>query len=228
MGLRGSKRFRSIEKPVGDYSLSEAIDLVKKQPSVKFDEAIDISFSLNLLKKHTVRDIVVLSHSFGETKRVLVFAKGKKAEEAEAAGADFVGGADFVEKIKEGWLDFEVVIATPDMMKDIAQIARILGSRGLMPTPKTKTVTLDVEETVKAVKAGRREFRANSDGVVNFSVGKRSMDNKSLLENTKDFCEALLKKKPSDLKGDYIKSIHMSSTMGKSVKINRRDFLKMS
>lgn len=226
MATKPSKRFRSIEKSGESFSLAGAVDLLKKQPGAKFDESVDVSFHLNLLKKHTVRDTIALPHAFGKTKKILVFAKEKKAEEARAAGADYVGDADLIAKIEGGWMDFEVAIATPDMMKDVARVARFLGSRGLMPSPKAKTVTLDVAQAISEVKAGRREFRADADGVVNFSIGKKSMSSENLLDNAKEFFTALLKKKPSDLKGDYIKSIYISPTMGKSVKVNQRTALK--
>ncbi|BBM88829.1 50S ribosomal protein L1 [Spirochaetota bacterium] len=226
MSKKKSKRYRSISATTGVFHVEDAIGKLKEQPSVKFDENVECSFALNLLKKHVVRDTLVYEHNFGKTKRVLVFAKGKYADEAKAAGADFVGDTEFIEKIKGGWLEFDVVIAVPDMMKDLAKIAQILGSRGLMPSPKAKTITLKVTEAVKAVKAGRREFRANSEGVLNFPVGKKSMSDKALAENTRILYDAVLKKKPPDLKGDYIRSIYITTTMGRSVKLNTRQLFK--
>ncbi len=221
-----SKRFKSIEDSVAEHALDKAVEVLKTQNSVKFDESVDMSFNLNLLKKHVVRDTITFPHGFSKSKKVIVFAKGDKADEAKAAGADEVGGLELIEKISGGWLDFEVAIAAPDMMRDVAKIARILGTRGLMPSPKAKTVTSNIAEAVKAVKAGRKEYRANEHGILNFSVGKKSMDSKALIENALELFVNVLKKKPSDLKGDYIKSMHISSTMGKSVRLNRRSLAK--
>lgn len=217
-----SKRFQTIEEHKEMISFQEAVALIKKQSSAKFDESIDISAHLNLQKKHTIRDAIAFSNPFGKTRKVLVFAKDKKAEEARQAGADYVGDQDLIEKIQSGWLDFEVAIATPDMMKNITKVARILGSKGLMPNPKAKTVVENVAGAVKEVKGGRKEFRANAEGVLNFTVGKKSMDDSAILQNIKEFYEILIKKKPTDLKGDYIKSIYLSSTMGKSLKIEKK------
>ena len=162
-------------------------------------------------------------HAFGVSPRVLVFAKGEKAEAAKAAGADHVGSDEVIEKIAGGWLEFDVAISTPDMMRNIAKIAKTLGTKGLMPNPKAKTVTDDVKGAVAAIKAGRREFRANNEGVINFPVGKASMDHLQIKENIKEFYDILLKKKPNDLKGDYIKSISLSSTMGKGIRLDRKN-----
>lgn len=218
-----SKRYKAIEPFDGALNnFREAIAEVKKRATAKFDETIDISVHLNLLAKHTIRDVIVFPHSFDKSRKVLVFAKDEKAEQAKAAGADYVGAQDMVEKIQSGWLDFEVAIATPDMMKDITKVARILGSKGLMPNPKARTVVDDVASAVKEVKAGRKEFRANKEGVLNFAVGKKSMEDDKILANLKEFYDLLLKKKPTDLKGDYINSVYMSSTMGKSVKLDKK------
>ena len=221
-----SKRYKSIEIVEGEKSIKDALSLIKNTDTkVKFDESVEISFNLNLEKKHTVRDTVVFPNSFGKSKTVLVFARGKKAEEAKSAGADFVGAEDLIEKIQGGWLGFEVAIATIDMMKVVAKVARILGGKGLMPNPKAKTVTDDVTAAVKAVKAGRREFRANGEGVVNFAVGKKSMNEEMLASNIKEFCGAITKKKPIDLKGDYISSVYLSTTMGRSIAVDRKQLL---
>lgn len=218
-----SKRYRALKDFQGSISnFKEALAEVKKQATAKFDESIDMSIHLNLQKKHTVRDVIVFPHPFERSRKVLVFAKDQKAEEAKAAGADYVGDVDLVEKIQSGWLDFEVAIATPGMMKDITKVARILGGKGLMPNPKARTVVDDVAAAVKEVKAGRKEFRANAEGVLNFAVGKKSMEDNEISQNAKEFYDLVLKKKPTDLKGDYIQSIFISSTMSKSVKLDKK------
>ena len=218
-----SKRYRLLNKEENILSIVDAVDFLKKEEnSCKFDETVEVCFNLNLLKKHTIRDTISFIHSFGKTNKVLVFAKGSKAEEAKQAGADYVGADDLIEKINGGWLDCDVTVATPDMMKSVARIARVLGTKGLMPNPKAKTVTENVSQAVKELKAGRREFRANDDGVINFAVGKKSMETNQILGNINDFYSILLKKKPSDLKGDYIDSVYLTTTMGKSLQIDRK------
>ncbi|MFC1503831.1 50S ribosomal protein L1 [Spirochaetota bacterium] len=223
--MKKGKRFTEINKDhdkTQRYSIEEAVKLVKSKSNAKFDETIDISFNLNLLPKHTIRDAIALPHSFGKSVKVLVFASGEKANDANSAGADFVGDEDLVKKISEGWMDFDVAIATPDMMKIVGKVAKILGPKGLMPNPKTKTVTDNVKDAVSAAKKGQREFRANKAGIINFSVGKASMDENQIKENLSTFFDAIKKKRPTDLKGEYIKSITLSSTMGVGVRINQR------
>ncbi len=222
MSKKASKRYRALPVVSGEHGVESALQQVLKQANVKFDENVEMAIALNLLKKHVVRDTMVLPHSFGKAKRVVVFAKDKRADAASAAGADHVGGAELIDKIKGGWLDFDVAIAAPDMMRELARIAQLLGTRGLMPSPKAKTVTPNVAEAVKAVKAGRREFRANGDGVLNFVIGKKSMPVDALLENARVFYEAVLKGKPADLKGDYIRSLYVTTTMGRSIKLAAR------
>ena len=217
-----SKRYRSLPNKVEVNSFEEAIDKIKAAPKCGFDEGMDVSFNLKLLKKHSLRDVFVYPHAFGPSPKVAVFAKDKKAEEAKQAGADYVGSDDLVERIQGGWLDFKVAIATPDMMKTIAKIARILGTKGLMPNPKSKTVTEDVHGAVTEIKAGRRQIKADVDGIVNLSYGKKSMSKEALVENLKVVCGLLNKKKPTDLKGDYVKSIHVTTTMGKSLQVSRK------
>ena len=223
--IKRSKRYRAIESQKDFLGFKEALEVIKKNITSKFDETIEIAFNLNFLKKHSIRDIVVYPHSFGVTAKVAVFAKDKKAKEAKDAGADYVGDDDLIKKIQEGWLDFKVAIATPDMMKSIAKISRILGQKGLMPSPKAKTVTGDVAQAVKSVKAGRREFKVDASGVLNFPVGKASMNEKQILENINEICNAVRKKKPTDIKGEYIKSAYLSSTMGKSISILKKSLL---
>ncbi len=226
--MKHSKRYNSITRPEGLHNAPEAITTIKKNSNCNFDETVDIHFDLNILKKHTIRDTVVFPHSFGKAPVVLVFAKGEKAEAARAAGAEHVGDDDLVQKISDGWLDFDVAVATPDMMKVIARIAKILGTKGLMPSPKAKTVTNDVAAAVQEIKSGRKEYRANEHGVINFAVGKVSMEDNKLIENFKILYNNILKKRPTDLKGDYIKSLYVSSTMGKSIKLDRKALFKLN
>lgn len=218
-----SKRYIEISAKVDRskfYSGDEGLKLVKELAKAKFDETIEAAAHLMIKKSHTIRDTLVLPHQFSSDKKILVFAQGDKAKEAEEAGATYVGGADFVEKIKGGWLDFDVCIATPDMMKDVGKLGPVLGRRGLMPNPKTRTVTMDVSGAIAELRKGRVEFRADKVGVVHLAVGKASMDVDSLLENLKVFVSELHRKRPSDLKGDYFKTLSISSTMGPGVRVD--------
>ncbi len=220
---KGGKRFLTlIEKndltPL--YGLEDASKVVKNIATAKFDESIDMSYKLNIKQKHTIRDVVVLPHSIGKVVRVLAFAAGEKAAEAKEAGADFVGGEDLVEKISQGWLDFDAVLATPDMMKVIGKVAPILGRRKMMPNPKTGTVTMDVTRVVKEFKAGKVEIRADKTGNVHVVIGKKSLPENDLYENAMAIHKVLIKNKPADLKGDYIKTMALSPTMGPAVKID--------
>ncbi|AHE62716.1 50S ribosomal protein L1 [Borrelia parkeri] len=222
MAKSGKKYIQALSKvdKLKSYSIDDAISLLKEIKFVKFDETIDVSVNLNLKKNHTVRDTVVLPNQFMREKRILVFAKGDKAEEAREAGATYVGDDDLINKVKGGFSEFDVVVATPDMMKDVGKLGPILGKRGLMPNPKTQTITNDLKGTIASLKKGRTEFRANKNGVINFSVGKSSMDNNKVKENYDEFIKELLKRRPSDLKGTFVDSVYMSSTMGPSVKID--------
>jgi len=217
----GKKYAAAAEKIDADklYAYDEALGLVKSVAFAKFDETVEISVKLNLKKSHTVRDTVVFPHSFQGEKKILVFAKGDKADEARNNGAAFVGDADLIEKIKGGWMDFDICVATPDMMKDVGKLGPILGRRGLMPNPKTGTVTNDLTAAIKELKAGRIEFRADKTGVVHLPVGKVSMDATKVNENVQTFMGELERRRPADLKGDFIKSVAVSSTMGPGVKI---------
>jgi large subunit ribosomal protein L1 len=217
----GKKYNAAVEKIDADklYSYDEALGLVKSVAFAKFDETVEISVKLNLKKNHTVRDTVVFPHTFQGDKSILVFAKGDKADEARALGATHVGDLDLIEKIRGGWDDFDVCVATPDMMKDVGKLGPILGRRGLMPNPKTGTVTNDLAAAIKELKAGRLEFRADKTGVVHLPVGKVSMDAAKVNENVQTFMGELERRRPADLKGDYIKSVAVSSTMGPGVKI---------
>jgi large subunit ribosomal protein L1 len=217
----GKKYTAAVEKIDAEklYSYDEALGLVKTVAFAKFDETVEISVKLNLKKSHTVRDTVVFPHSFQGEKSILVFAKGDKADEARALGAAFVGDAELIEKIKGGWMEFDVCVATPDMMKDVGKLGPILGRRGLMPNPKTGTVTNDLAAAIKELKAGRIEFRADKTGVVHLPVGKVSMDAGKVNENVQTFMGELERRRPADLKGEFIKSVAVSSTMGPGVRV---------
>ncbi|HYG57586.1 MAG TPA: 50S ribosomal protein L1 [Symbiobacteriaceae bacterium] len=202
---------------------AEALDMVKKIASAKFDETVEVSLRLGVDPRHAdqqVRGAVVLPGGLGKTVRVLVFAKGDKAKEAEAAGADVVGAEDIVTKIQEGWMDFDVAIATPDMMGMVGKLGRILGPRGLMPNPKTGTVTFDVNNAIRETKAGKVEYRTDKAGIVAAPIGKVSFDVDRLGINFKAFMDAIVRAKPAAAKGVYLKSITISSTMGPGVKVN--------
>ncbi|MGC8764609.1 MAG: 50S ribosomal protein L1 [Brevinematia bacterium] len=225
---KGGKRILSlIEKFDLEkfYPLDEACKLVKETATAKFDETIELSYKLNIKQKHNIRDVVLLPHSTGKQCRVLVFAEGEKAVEAEKAGADYVGSTELVEKIAGGWLDFEACIATPDMMKNLSKIAPILGRRKLMPNPKTGTVTMEIERAVKEAKAGKVEIRNDKTGNIHTIIGKKSSSAEVLYENALAIHRVLLKNKPADLKGDYIATMVISATMGPGIKV---DFKKLS
>ena len=205
------------------YSPKEAVELVKKTAVTKFDSTIEVAFRLGVNPKspdQQVRGALVLPNGTGKSKTVLVFAKGPKIAEAEAAGADFVGGEEFVNKIKEGWMDFDVCIATPDMMGLVGRIGKILGPRGLMPNPKVGTVTMDVARAVKESKAGKIQYRTDKAGNVQCPIGKASFTDEALLENYITLADTLVKVKPSGAKGQYIKSVTMSATMGPGISID--------
>ncbi|MCO7127463.1 50S ribosomal protein L1 [Sporolactobacillus shoreicorticis] len=224
MAKRG-KKYQEQAKAVDRskaYDVEEAVSLVKKIASAGFDESVDVAVRLGVDTRKNdqqVRGAVVLPNGTGKTQRVLVFAKGEKAKEAEAAGADYVGEAEYVEKINGGWFDFDVVVATPDMMAQVGRLGRVLGPKGLMPNPKTGTVTFDVEKAVKEIKAGKVEYRAQKDGNVHVPIGKVSFDDEKLIENFKVLVETLVKVKPAAAKGTYLKNIAVSSTMGPGVKV---------
>ena len=220
-----SKRYQEAAKLIEKgkaYSVEEAVELVKKTSTVKFDAAVDVAFKLGVDPRQAnqqLRGALVLPHGTGKTKKVLVVTEGAKAQEAKDAGADVVGGKEILEDIKKGWLDFEVMIATPDMMAELGKLGRILGPKGLMPNPKTGTVTLDVAKAVSEVKAGRVEYRADSFGIVHGVIGKVSFSEEDLMENLNAFVSAILIVKPATVKGDYVKSISIASTMGPGIKV---------
>ena len=225
--MKHGKRYRAVApavEPPRVFPLAEAVEQVKAGATSKFDETVELAVNLGVNPKHAdqqVRGTVVLPHGTGRSVKVLVFAKGEQVKEAEAAGADFVGAEDLAEKIqKENWLDFDVAIATPDMMRVVGRLGRILGPRGLMPNPKTGTVTTDLARTVKDFKAGKIEYRVDRAGVIHAPVGKASFSKEALVENVKELVQALVRAKPSAAKGTYLKSMYLSSTMGPSVRLD--------
>jgi len=221
-------KVKSLVKPQ-QYSISEAFDLLLKTATAKFDESIDVAFRLGIDAKQgdqQVRGAVSLPNGLGKSVRVLVFAKGPKEAETKAAGADFVGADDLVTKITGGWLDFDKVIATPDMMTTVSKVAKILGPRGLMPNPKVGTVTMNVGEAVAAEKKGKLDFRNDKTGIIHAVIGKKSMGKEKLLENFNALAEAIMKGKPSSSKGAYLRSVTISSTMGPGIKLDVAPLMK--
>ena len=205
------------------YDPKEALELVKQLATAKFDETIEVHVKLGVDPRHAdqqVRGTVSLPHGTGKTRRVLVFAKGDKAKEAENAGADYVGAEDLAEKIQGGWFDFEVAVATPDMMGVVGKLGKILGPRGLMPNPKAGTVTADIERTINELKAGRIEYRVDKTAIIHAPIGRASFEVDQLLENLNVFTDALIKAKPAAAKGQYMRSVTVCSTMSPGVKVN--------
>lgn len=219
----GGKRYDAIRKTVEKsklYAVEEAIELARKNATCKFDETIEVTIDLNILQKHSIRDTISFPNIFGKERVVAVFAQGDKADEAKSAGAVYVGYQDLIDKVKGGFTDFDVAIATPDLMKEVGKLGQVLGRKGLMPNPKTGTVTLNIAQAVKSFKGGRLEYRADKNGIVRMGIGKASMDAQKLSENFKAFYDEILRKKPTDLKGDYVKSVNVTSTMGVGIKID--------
>ena len=205
------------------YEAKEAIELAKKASTVNFDATVEVAFRLGIDTRKNdqqIRGAVVLPNGTGKTQSVLVFAKGEKLKEAEAAGADFVGDAEYIQKIQQGWFDFDVIVATPDMMGEVGKLGRVLGPKGLMPNPKTGTVTPDVAKAVKDAKAGKVEYRTDKAGNVHVPIGKVSFEDQKLVENFKAIFDTILKAKPSSAKGTYIKSLNVTTTMGPAVKVD--------
>jgi large subunit ribosomal protein L1 len=204
------------------YELEEAVATMRRAAFAEFDETVEMALRLGVNPKHAdqmVRGTVVLPHGTGRSKRVVVIAGGEKAREAEAAGADQVGGAELVKKIQEGWLDFEAVVATPDMMREVGKLGKVLGPRGLMPNPKTGTVTFDVAQAVAEIKAGKVEFRVDKTAIVHAPVGKLSFADQKLVENARALVGAVLRAKPPAAKGKYVQSVSISTTMGPGIRI---------
>jgi large subunit ribosomal protein L1 len=219
------KKFEAAKAQVEDraYTLEEALPLVQKVKFAKFDETVELSIRLGVDPKHAdqmVRGTVVLPHGLGKSKRVLVIAGADKQREAQEAGADLVGGDDMVEKILGGWMDFDAVVATPDMMRGVGRLGKVLGPRGLMPNPKTGTVTTDIAKAVKEIKAGKVEFRVDKTGIVHAPVGKTSFNESALVANAHALVDSVVKAKPPAAKGKYLKSITVSSTMGPGVRVD--------
>jgi large subunit ribosomal protein L1 len=230
--MKRSKNYRAVREKVDrnrHYPLDEAIKIVKEGSFVKFDETIEAAARLGVDPKHAdqmVRGTVSLPHGTGKTIRVLVFADGEKAEEARKAGADFVGEQDLVDKIQGGWLGFDVAVATPNMMKIVGRLGKILGSRGLMPNPKSGTVTMDIEKTVGELKAGRIEYRVDRLANIAVPVGKVSFSEEQIKENYLTFIKALVKARPASVKGTYMKSLAICSTMGPGLKLDHQAILQ--
>ncbi|NGY87694.1 50S ribosomal protein L1 [Bacillus megaterium] len=208
------------------YSVQEAIELVKKTNTTKFDATVEVAFRLGVDPKKAdqqIRGAVVLPNGTGKTQRVLVFAKGEKAKEAEAAGADYVGDADYINKIQQGWFEFDVIVATPDMMGEVGKLGRVLGPKGLMPNPKTGTVTFDVQKAVNEIKAGKVEYRVDKAGNIHVPIGKVSFEESKLVENFTTIFETMVKAKPA-AKGTYMKNVAVTSTMGPGIKVDTASF----
>ena len=219
---RYNNNFETIN-PDKKYNLEEAVELLTSFNPPKFDESIEVTINLGVDPKHAdqiVRGTVALPNGIGKNIKVLVFAKDNLAEEAEKAGADFVGADDMVEKVKGGWTDMDVVVAAPDMMAEVGKLGKILGPRGLMPNPKTGTVTVDIKKAVTEVKAGKIEFRVEKNGIIHNSIGKVSFSKDKIVENARVFIDAILKAKPQGAKGTYMKKVTITSTMGPGIKLN--------
>ena len=219
------KKYETAKTQVADrpYSIEEAIPLIQQVTYAKFDETVEVALRLGVNPKHSdqmVRGTVVLPHGLGKAKRVLAIATGEKQKEAEDADADFIGGEEMVEKIQGGWTDFDAVVATPDMMRAVGRLGKVLGPRGLMPNPKTGTVTFEIGKAVREIKAGKVEFRVDKAGVVHAPVGKASFSTQNLVENTKALVESVVRAKPSAAKGKYLKSVTLTSTMGPGIRID--------
>jgi large subunit ribosomal protein L1 len=231
MKTKESKRHKAVAALVDKekvYDIAEAVALVKKSATAKFDESVDIS--VNLAKKpvqaeQQIRTTIALPKGSGKKVRVLVFVKGPKEKEAQEAGADYVGAEELIEKIKGGWMDFDIAIATPDMMKEIGKLGKILGTKGLMPNPKSGTVAVDVAKAVKEFKAGKVEYRANKEGVVQVLIGKASFSEADLTENAEHFVKSFLRLPALATKGQYVKSMYVSSSMGPGMQINFKKYL---
>lgn len=225
MAKRG-KKFTEAIKLVDNtkvYDIKEAVDLAKKTSTVNFDATVEVAFRLGIDTRKNdqqIRGAVVLPNGTGKTQRVLVFAKGEKLKEAEAAGADYAGDVEYINKIQQGWFEFDVIVATPDMMGEVGKIGRVLGPKGLMPNPRTGTVTFDVTKAIEEIKAGKVEYRADKAGIIHAPIGKVSFDNDKLEENFATVFETIQKAKPAAAKGTYMKSVTITTTMGPGIKID--------
>ena len=227
--MKKGKRYVEAAKLVDstkEYEAKEAFELIEKMPKSKFDETVELHVKLGVDSKHAdqqVRGTVVLPHGTGKTLRVLVFAKGDKAKEAEAAGADFVGAEDLIPKIeKENWFDYDIIVATPDMMGVIGRLGKVLGPKGLMPNPKSGTVTMDVTKAISEIKSGKVEYRLDKTNIIHAGIGKVSFGAEKLAENYQTLIDAIIKAKPAAAKGQYIKSVALTTTMGPSIFVNQK------
>ena len=221
----GKKYQDSLKKydPAKKYDVAEAVKIVKDLHYAKFDETVELHISLKLPKNATVRDTIVFPNQFKGEKRVLVFCKEERVQEALDAGAAYAGDAEYIEKVKGGWTDFDVAVATPDMMKDVGRLGMVLGRKGLMPNPKTGTVTPNIKEAIAELKKGRTEYRADKGGVVHIAVGKCSMDADKVAENIKTLISEINRKKPADAKADYVQTVSVSSSMGPGVWVSVKE-----
>lgn len=229
MAKKGKKYIEAAKAvdPTKQYTPEEAVDLLKKIDFAKFDETVEVAYRLNVDPKQAdqqIRGAVVLPNGTGKTAKVIVFAQGDQAKAAEDAGADIVGAEDLVQKIQDGWLDFDVAVATPPMMAQVGRLGRVLGPKGLMPNPKTGTVTMDTAKAVKDIKAGQVAYRVDKAGIIHAPIGKKSFDADKLLENFKAMNDIVLKARPASTKGIYIKSLTLTSTMAPGIKVNPTDF----
>lgn len=228
MAKRSKKYQAALEKfdATSSYSIEEAVKLAQETSTVNFDASVEVAFRLGIDTRKNdqqIRGAIVLPHGTGKSQRVLVFAKGEKLKEAQEAGADYAGDQEFVEKINGGWFDFDVIVATPDMMGEVGKLGRVLGPKGLMPNPKTGTVTMDVKKAVEEIKAGKVEYRAEKSGIVHAAIGKVSFDTEKLVENFNALHDALTKAKPASSKGTYFKTVAVSSTMGPGIKVDNNE-----
>jgi large subunit ribosomal protein L1 len=224
--MKRGKKYKALYTKVDRtklYNLDDAIGLAKETSYSKFDGTLEIATQVNYKSLQNVRGTISLPHGTGKKVRVLVFCKGDKQNEAKAAGADFVGDSDLIEKVAGGWTDFDACVATPDMMKDVGKLGPVLGRKGLMPKPKAGTVTNDVTRAINELKSGRVEYRPDKGGVIHLGVGKMSFDKTKLIDNVKAVITALMKDKPSDAKGDYLKNLAVSATMGVGIKIDTKE-----
>ncbi|MFJ5625167.1 50S ribosomal protein L1 [Peribacillus loiseleuriae] len=230
MANKGKKYLEAVQliDRTKAYSATEAVELAKKTSFVKFDATVEVAFRLGVDPKKAdqqIRGAVVLPNGTGKTQRVLVFAKGEKAKEAEAAGADYVGDAEYINKIQQGWFEFDVIVATPDMMGEVGKLGRVLGPKGLMPNPKTGTVTFDVTKAVNEIKAGKVEYRVDKTGIIHAPIGKVSFEDSKLVENFATIYDTLMKVKPAAAKGTYMKNVSVTTTMGPGVKVDPSSFV---